>query len=266
MKIFSIIKTIPCAIGIAILILIQSCGGSESAKVDCSKVTINIQATVTTSDCPQSNGAITISATGGAGDYEYSIDGGAFQASNVLGSLSGGIYKVSVKDADGCSASQDITVPEISHLSFDFTASAAGCDTATGGLIISASNGDGNYRYKVGDDAFQTSGEFSGLVYGNYTITVKDGGECQTISKVYVPNGISYQASVADIMKTSCAVTGCHVAGTGRQNFEMFSVIQANANGIKTRTQSGNMPRNSTITEEQKQAIACWVDDGAKDN
>ena len=262
MKIFIAITTI----SLATLVLLQSCGGNETAQVDCSKVTTNIQATIITSDCPQANGSITISATGGAGGYEYSIDGGTFQTSNVFDNLSGGIYKISVKDANGCSASQDVTVSEISHLSFDFTASAAGCDTSTGGLTITANNGDGNYQYKIGDGVFQSSGEFAGLAYGNHTVTAKDGGECQTISEVYVPSGISYQASVADIMKTSCAVTGCHVAGTGRQDFEIFSVIQANANDIKTRTQSGNMPRNSSITDEQKQAIACWVDDGAKDN
>lgn len=266
MKIFNTIKTISLAIGSATFLLLQSCGGSETTKVDCSKVTINIQATVTTSDCPQANGSISILATGGAGNYEYNLDGGAIQTSNIFENLSGGIYKVSVNDADGCSASQDITVPEISHLSFDFTATAAGCDTSNGGLSITASNGDGNYQYKVGDGAFQSSGEFTNLTYGMHTVTAKDGGDCQTISEVYVPNGIAYQASVADIFKTSCAVSGCHVAGTGRQNFTMLSVIQANADDIKTRTQSGNMPRNSSITEEQKQAIACWVDDGAKDN
>jgi len=266
MKIRSAITTILLVATSAISLGLQSCGGSEIAKVDCSKVTINIQAIVTTADCPQANGSITIKATGGAGDYEYNLDGGADQTSNIFKNINGGIYKVSVKDADGCAASQDITVPEISNVRFDFTATPAGCDTSTGGLTIIASNGDGNYQYQVDDGAFQASGEFAGLSYGMHTVSAKDGGGCQTISEVYVPSGISYQASVADIMKTSCAVTGCHVAGTGRQDFETFSVIQANANDIKTRTQSGNMPRNSSITEEQKQAIACWVDDGAMDN
>ncbi|MET0466240.1 MAG: gliding motility-associated C-terminal domain-containing protein [Chitinophagaceae bacterium] len=48
------------------------------------------------------DGLIDVTANGGAGGYQYSIDGSAFQPSNIL-RVQQGTYTVYVKDANGCS-------------------------------------------------------------------------------------------------------------------------------------------------------------------
>jgi hypothetical protein len=50
-------------------------------------------------------GTITVTATGGATPYAYSINGGTAQASNVFADLGPGQYTVVVTGADGCSTS-----------------------------------------------------------------------------------------------------------------------------------------------------------------
>jgi hypothetical protein len=68
-------------------------------------------------------------------------------------------------------------------------------------------------------------------------------------------------------MANSCAISGCHDGSVSSlPNFSNLSVIQANASMIKSRTQSGNMPKTGSLTQNQIDLIACWVDDGALDN
>lgn len=51
-------------------------------------------------DC--SDGKIAVSGIGGVGPYQYSINGGTYQASGVFANLSPGTYFVRVRDANGC--------------------------------------------------------------------------------------------------------------------------------------------------------------------
>jgi len=99
-----------------------------------------------------------------------------------------------------------------------------------------------------------------------HAVEVRDGDGCSSTRTVNVLSGISYAASVQGIITSNCAISGCHVAGTGRTNFTDFDVIVARAADIKSRTQSGNMPLGGTLTQDEKDRIACWVDDGAPNN
>lgn len=80
---------------------------------------------------------------------------------------------------------------------------------------------------------------------------------------------ISLTQDVLPIIQQNCAVSGCHVAGTGRVDFTVRANIIQNAALIRTNTQSGFMPLAGSgffLTNQQKETIACWVQNGAKDN
>jgi hypothetical protein len=55
-------------------------------------------------DCNNPNGTLTVTASGGKGPYEYSINNGPFGPSNVFTGLPVGQYTVVVRDAGGCTA------------------------------------------------------------------------------------------------------------------------------------------------------------------
>ena len=74
---------------------------------------------------------------------------------------------------------------------------------------------------------------------------------------------VTFTATILPIISTSCAITGCHVPGTGRQNFMDNNTIKNNAEEIKERTQIRDMPRRGSLTQKQIDQIACWVDNGA---
>jgi hypothetical protein len=76
-------------------------------------------------------------------------------------------------------------------------------------------------------------------------------------------------ADVLPIIQQNCAVSGCHVAGTGRADFTVKDNILQYASTISANTQSGFMPpagSGRSISATQKELIFCWVTKGAQDN
>ena len=82
-------------------------------------------------------------------------------------------------------------------------------------------------------------------------------------------NEISYSAHVHPIIEAHCATFGCHVAGFQPGDFSVYS-------GLKKKADSGrlhfyvielkNMPPDSSITDEQRTLIDCWIKQGAQNN
>lgn len=82
-------------------------------------------------------------------------------------------------------------------------------------------------------------------------------------------NEATLSGEVSTIIENNCAISGCHVSGTGRVDFTVTSNIIQNATQIRTYTESGFMPEASsglTLTQAQKDDIYCWVANGAKNN
>lgn len=76
----------------------------------CTNNSITINATSTpATPCVAGNGTINIVAGGSTG-FTYNLNGGTFQNSNVFSNLSVGTYTISVKDINGCSKSQQISI------------------------------------------------------------------------------------------------------------------------------------------------------------
>jgi hypothetical protein len=79
----------------------------------------------------------------------------------------------------------------------------------------------------------------------------------------------SLDNDILPILQQNCAVSGCHVSGTGRANFTNKATVIQFASQIRTNTQAGVMPPSSSgksLTEAEKALISCWVTNGAKDN
>jgi hypothetical protein len=83
------------------------------------------------------------------------------------------------------------------------------------------------------------------------------------------PDGVSFSQTISPIINSSCAVSGCHVTGRQLPTLETYEQISSNAARIKERTSNGTMPPASsgiTLSQEQIDAIACWVEAGAPNN
>lgn len=143
------------------------------------------------------------------------------------------------------------------------------CGSKDGGLQATGSGGKQPYQYSIDGTNFQPANSFANLAAGEYTITIKDAAGCTGTTSATVgtnAGNISYEATVKNIIATNCAISGCHVEGTGRPNFTDFEVIKDKAALIKIRTGNKSMPIGRSLTDEQIAQIACWVDAGAPRN
>ncbi|MER0442908.1 hypothetical protein ABR854_25725, partial [Emticicia sp. W12TSBA100-4] len=141
---------------------------------------LTLTATPTNLTCQaNSTGSISLLASGGTTAYTFSKDGSTFQSSNVFSSLSAGNYILTVKDANGCTATASTTLTEPNLLTLTATPTNLTCQAnSTGSISLSASGGTMAYTYSKDGLTFQSSNVFSALSAGNYTLTVKDANGC----------------------------------------------------------------------------------------
>ncbi|WPP49331.1 SprB repeat-containing protein [Catalinimonas niigatensis] len=249
--------------------LLLSCGEDEETAT-CPDNFIISTSEVIDASCEVANGSMRLTSSGAQGAVSYQLDGGTSQTDDTFLGLGPGTYQVSAEDAEGCTTSLTVTVGNIeTEINAQVSTTSSECGETEGSIVIDASGGTAPYSYSLDGENFQSENEFSALTSGNYTLTVKDANGCTTELTANVNSGISFSARISDIISTNCAVSGCHVAGTGRLNFNEKSNILDNANTIKSRTGSKVMPppdSGRSLSDDQIQAIACWVDDGAIDN
>ncbi len=164
-----------------------------------------------------------LSATGGSGTYEYSVDNITFMpmTSNPMslptsGILGAGTYRYYVRDAINlCKAvvSNSITEDPIDPLTLLVDASAAyincnGDNTAT--IYAKASGGLGNYRYELYANSVtpanriagpQSLGRFSGLTAGTYYVNVTSEDCTTTPEQVIIvePTPLTYTETIVDV-------------------------------------------------------------------
>lgn len=251
----------------ATLAMIFGCESEGIDAIDCnlSKPFIDLKST-TDADCGENNGAISVEASG-EGELSYSL-GGSIQSTGDFPNLSAGEYLVEVADENGCSSTITVIV-KLKNTTLGITATAtevAGCGTSNGVLSVVGSGGEPPYLFSLNGTNFQEGNEFDNLSLGEYNVFIKDNLNCITKTNVKIFSGVSFSGEVKNIIDTNCAISGCHVSGTGRPDFTSLTVIQTNALNIKTKTGNKSMPKNGSLTNQEIELIACWVDDGAKNN
>jgi hypothetical protein len=221
------------------------------------------------SSCSASDGTITASVTGGDGPYQYALDASAFKSDQNFTGLGAGTYQLRSKDKNGCDRSATVVLNSPgSSLAATLTVSTnSGCRTSNGSITINATGGTGPYTYKVNEAPVTSDNVITALSAGNYMVKITDNAGCSITQSAKVLSGIKLSVEIKTIIDASCAVTGCHVAGGASVSFTTLANVISNASQIKTLTQSGTMPKNGAkLPQEQLNAIACWVDDGAPNN
>ncbi len=130
------------------------------------------------------NGAIVITVTGGAGGYTYTWSHGP-TTEDVTG-LAAADYTVTVEDANACTLDSTFTITEPDAITIDSEEntdiSCYGEDDGT--ITITASGGTGVLTYTLNPGAIQTNstGAFTGLSSGTFTVDVDDANGCGPVT------------------------------------------------------------------------------------
>jgi gliding motility-associated-like protein len=133
----------------------------------------------TNTTCGFNNGSIIATGSSGLAPYQYSIDGINFQTVSLFSNLLAGPYTVTVKDANGLTASSIVTLTDAPGPQISTSTNPASCSNTNGTITITAAGGTAPLLYSIdGGINFQTSNIFAGLDSGQYQVLVKDANGC----------------------------------------------------------------------------------------
>ncbi|MGC6470722.1 MAG: gliding motility-associated C-terminal domain-containing protein [Flavobacteriales bacterium] len=209
-------------------------------------------------------GQISLNASGGTPYYEYSINGGVnWQYLSTFNDLGEGLYNATVRDSLGCSSElENIQINAPTPISVSVDSEQASCIGFSDGSasVISVSGGtsaSGSYSYSWQNsqgvnlwpaNLSAVNATVSGLAAGIYQLEVEDDNGCSTVySPVIIaePSQVTLGLSVlSDYNGNEISCFGLSDAillanaggGTGLYTFEWFNTISSN--DIRTQTTS----------------------------
>lgn len=177
-----------------------SCEMVDSFYVGSNQGTVSIDDIVVTHEsCSFNDGALNATISGGNMPYSYLWSNGA-TTEDITG-LAGGIYNLTVTDANGCSASMSQTVNSYTY-GFGIAGAAITdeqCGDGMGAIDITVSGGLAPVVYSWSSG--QLTEDLSSLSAGMYTVTLVDATGCSvenTFEVVNITNGFSAVAVVTD--------------------------------------------------------------------
>jgi hypothetical protein len=134
------------------------------------------------------NGFISFGATGGSGEFEYSVNGGEFSNVSAYADLAAGDYAVVAQDVlTGCTAELLLSVDENSAVELTATVADASCNGDEDGSIMAmGAGGMMPYTYSIDGGAPQANGTFDDLAAGDYDVTVTDDNGCSVTETITV--------------------------------------------------------------------------------
>jgi gliding motility-associated-like protein len=129
----------------------------------------------TTANCGSSNGTITAVASGGSGDYSYSLDYGAVvNSSGFFSGLVDGQYRLTVTDViTGASVSNLNIYVSSGCMTVTTAVNDATCGNTNGKIVVTAT-GTSGYQYSIDGTDFFSTNVFTNVAAGTYTVVVED--------------------------------------------------------------------------------------------
>jgi hypothetical protein len=153
-------------------------------------------------NCASTNGgAIDITVIGGNAPFTYSWSNGS--TSQDLSGLVNGTYLVIITDANGCSATAFATISNPESLVVEAEGANVACNNGnTGSIDVTVHSGATPYTYLWSNGV--TTQDLSGLVAGNYGITVFDNNGCSVSTSVIITEPTAIVVAVESVTNATC--------------------------------------------------------------
>lgn len=124
----------------------------------------------------RTNGAATVSVSGGTAPYSY-LWTGANRTTQSISGLASGVYAVTIIDAGACATYGSVTISNPNAISITASGQSPRCaGQSNGTLTSSATGGTGALSFNWGNGVTTTNR--TGLGAGTYTLTVTDANGC----------------------------------------------------------------------------------------
>ncbi len=240
----------------------NNCIGTDTAVV---AEPVILVADITASTNVACNGAATgtatAGATGGTGSYTYSWDSSPVQTTSTATGLPAGTFNVSITDANGCMATDQVQITEPLAIAVDDSIRNSSCAGGDGMLILDATGGTGSYQYSLDNGVtFQSGGQFNNLSGGTYQAVVTDNNGCVFNATYTIGTSGGLVATLTSSTNANCASACDGTAavsvsgGTGNYTYSWSSSpsdIQSSVNSLC----AGSYVM--IVTEEQVSGATC---------
>lgn len=163
------------------------------------------------------NGQITLKATGGWGDYRFSLDSLNFSANPVFGNQKAGLGKGYITDKQNCISAIDFNISEPQPITYSaIDIKDARCyGEASGTVKVSFNGGTPPYSYSINNGTTWTNqNAFFGLLLGDYSVTVKDKNSCLGLLNFSIGEPNELIADVSSVTSTYCGTANGEISLT----------------------------------------------------
>jgi gliding motility-associated-like protein len=194
---------------------------------------IATKATNTFVTCFGGTVAAVLTSTGGTAPFNYTVNGTAIPGSTA--NVAAGVNTVIAKDSKGCIKTNTFLVTQVPQPLINFNITPPSCPSSSNGAVTaSVSNAPPSYSYTWSPiPAFSHS--LTGLVPGNYTLTVKDGSACITKSVAVVFPAVSMTMAANTNPENCSAQDGSAVLNITGGNFPYtFTTLPVGAHPTAT--------------------------------
>jgi len=199
------------------------------------------------------NGSANVTVTGGTNPYNYNWSNGATTANNS--GLVAGNYNVTVTDANGCTVSSSANITEPAALvaatsTSNFNGYGVSCFGGNNGSAnVSVGGGVTAYSFNWSNGA--TTANNTGLVAGNYNVTVTDANGCTASANAAITQPAALVAATSTSNFNGYGVS-CFGGNNGSANVSVSGGVTAYnynwSNGATTANNTGLVAGNYNVT------------------
>ena len=189
------------------------------------------------------NGAISTTVSGGAGNYEFNLNGGSFQTQGEFSGLSAGIYTLNIKDDNNCVKDTSLTITQPAPLSFGSVIvndiSCAGM--VNGNIEAIPQGGTMPYIFTLNPGgSVNSTGIFAGLSQGTYVISLNDSAGCGPVvsAPIIITEPESINRDSVSISQISC---------TGENNGQITILASGGSGTLEYSIDDGNSFSNNNL-------------------
>lgn len=154
--------------------------------------------------CFQScDGYMEVIGSGGTAPYTYSWDN-LTDTTNRIGDLCAASYKVTLSDANGCTAEITRTITQPDRLMATITESAhSDCNPCNGGATVGATGGTGQYTYNWWTLGRNTQ-SIDSICPGFYQVRVSDENACNAVATAIINSVDGFSVSLEESANETC--------------------------------------------------------------
>lgn len=155
--------------------------------------------------CFSDPAAINVTASGGTGVLQYSLDDSHYDLSPPFINLPLSAYTVYIRDENFCKVTRPVTITRPQEMVITLGTTTVTCFGYTdGSLTLNVTQGTSPYTYSFNNGEFQSSNTLDRIGATNHTFVVRDNNGCQKGGNINVPSNPLITGTITVQNPVSC--------------------------------------------------------------